>query len=165
LIRGLRAGITAFQFIVRSKLLLFDEVIFVKSKWSQFFAVGIMIASLGMNAFAGPDLGGVMKNMATDFAQIQQQVSDSSQNASTESLCDSLNATIDQAKTITPNKILAMPSDQQPAQMQAYVQMLSQLEGLVLQMKGDLLNGDNTSAAAMIAQINALKAKGHTAFR
>ena len=137
----------------------------MKSKWNQFFAVGIMIASLAMNAFAGPDLGGVMKAMATDYAQIEQQVSDSSQNASTESLCDSLNATIDQAKTITPNKILGMPADQQPAQMQAYVQMLSQLQGLVLQLKGDLLNDNNTAAAAMIAQINAIKVQGHTLFR
>jgi len=107
----------------------------------------------------------VMKAMATDYAQIEQQVSDSSQNASTESLCDSLNATIDQAKTITPNKILGMPADQQPAQMQAYVQMLSQLQGLVLQLKGDLLNDNNTAAAAMIAQINAIKVQGHTLFR
>jgi hypothetical protein len=137
----------------------------VKSKWNQFFAVGIMIASLAMNAFAGPDLGGVMKAMATDFAQIEQQVSDSSQNANTESLCDSMNATIDQAKAITPNKVLAMPADQQPAQMQAYVQMLSQLQGLVLQLKGDLLNDNNTAAAAMIDQINALKVQGHIQFR
>jgi Cytochrome b562 len=132
---------------------------------NQFLAVAIMIAGLGLNAFAGPDLGGVMKTMATNLGQIQQQVSDASQNASTEALCDSLNAAIEQAKTITPNKVLGMPADQQAAQTQAYVGMLGQLEGLVSQLKADLVANDNTSAAAVITQINALKVQGHTAFR
>lgn len=138
---------------------------YVKSKWNQFLAVGIMITALGLNAFAGPDLGGVMKNMATTLSQIQQQVSDASQNTSTESLCDSLSAWIEQAKTIMPAKVAALPADQQAAQMQSYVQMLGQLEGLVGQLKGFLLNGDNTSATGMITQINQLKIQGHTAFR
>lgn len=137
----------------------------VNAKMNQFLAVGIMIAGLGMNAFAGPDLGGVMKTMATNLGQIQQQVSDSTQNASTEALCDSLNAAIEQAKTITPNKVLAMPADQQAAQVVAYVSTLTQLEDFVTSLKTDLVNGDNTSASAVIPQINALKIQGHAAFR
>jgi hypothetical protein len=137
----------------------------VKAKMNQFLAVGIMIAGLGLNAFAGPDLGAAMHTMATNLAAIQAQVPDSSQNVSTEALCDSLNAAIEQAKTITPDKITAMPAANQTQQMQNYVGMLSSLEGLVTQLKADLVANDNTSAAAVITQINALKVQGHTAFR
>jgi hypothetical protein len=137
----------------------------MKTNLIRIIFLGSLMLATSVNAFAVQDLNGVMKAMAQSFSQISAQVPDPSKNISTESLCDTLSASIIEAKALIPSKVLALPSDQQAAPTQTYVQMLGQLAVTVGELKADLIKGDNASAAMILDRIALMKIHGHQLFR
>ena len=129
------------------------------------FLVLVIAMGISGQAFAGPDLGGVMKAMSASVSKISDQISDSSKNAETAQLCDALVASIEQAKTFVPKKVSDLPADQQSAQTTEFVRQLSALEAKVGEIKADLLQNDNTAASAALTGALAIKSAGHKAFK
>ena len=134
----------------------------LKKKW----CFGLLAISFaGMNSFAGSDLSGTMKEMSSELKQIQKQVSDASQNASTIALCDQLSQSIVQAKTFTPKKVSDLPSEKQPSEQQAYGEKLDHLLETVGDMKADLEKNDNAAAQALMPDLLQTKSEGHARFK
>jgi hypothetical protein len=128
------------------------------------FAIGVVLLFTSVNSYAH-ELKAVMKEMKSTINQISRQVSDANQNQSSAQLCDQLIAGIEHSKTMVPHKVSAMPADQQPEQIQAYVQALTNLEAKVEELKSDFVQGDNASAVQALNEIAVLKSAGHKAFK
>ena len=125
--------------------------------------VAVLSSVFANAAFA--DLAAVMDDMATNMKTITKQASDSTLNASSTTLCDTVIADVAQAQTFTPDTIAKLPADQQAAAQQSYVALLGTLSTQLSTLKADFVANDNTDAVSELAVINATKANGHKQFQ
>jgi hypothetical protein len=105
---------------------------------------------------AAATLASTMKDMQTNFHQIAGQASDSTQNISSEALCDNLIADIAAAQTFTPPGMSKTPP--------SFVALLGKLSAEVQAMKNDFVQNNNASAVKEVSVINNMKLSGHAQF-
>lgn len=138
----------------------------MKTKSLFLFATLAVFAMAGMaSADTDTQLGGVMKDMASNIQQITAQSTDATKNADSAHLCDLITADIATARTLTPEKIGALPSDQQPAQLAQFQAMLDKLTSEISQMKADFVANNNAAVTNDLNVINQTKIAGHKAFK
>jgi len=112
-----------------------------------------------------PNMERDMKGIERAFKQLKPQISDSSKNESSLELVNQMQQFTLSSKAQIPPKIGRMPTTQQVEEKNNYRQMMVTLFRLELDLEEQLINSDNTKAAATWDEMDKLQKDGHHEFR
>jgi hypothetical protein len=102
-----------------------------------------------------------MENMGRAFKRLNSQISDSAKNASSLELIQQIQASTVAAKSVVPGKIAKLPEAERAEKLKDYRSMLLSLLRLETDLEENLMDNDNTKAAATLQQMGDLQKKGH----
>ena len=111
------------------------------------------------------DLQLVMDDLGAQFKIVKTQINDASMNATTIQAAQAINPLLLEAVTITPEKVLALPTDQQRAMVLQYQKLILQVSLANIDLEAALVAGNQVAALAAFTQMGQLIGAGHSIFR
>lgn len=111
------------------------------------------------------DLQLVMDDLGAQFKIVKTQINDSSLAASTILAAQAINPLLLEAVTITPEKVLALPVNQQRAMVLQYQKLILQVLVADIDLEAALTAGTQDAAVAAFTQMGQLIGSGHSIFR
>lgn len=109
-------------------------------------------------------LKSIMKGIGTQFKLLQAQVDDSTKNADSVKMAETMIVGLTDARALIPDSISSLPDAEQSARKDLYYKMMDQTMDLVKQVIAALKANDNQKATQLVAQVLQAKKDSHSEF-
>jgi soluble cytochrome b562 len=106
-----------------------------------------------------------MDRIGKAFRKLRKQVADPTQNASSLELVGKIQSALKEAEDLTPAKAQDLPEDQRPKFVDDFKKGIKEMEDKVSKLSDALTAGNNTDAAAIVADMFKQEREDHKEFK
>ena len=132
---------------------------------SAFAQIPLSVKAMKYSLAEPRDLQLVMDDLGAQFKIVKTQINDPGLAASTILAAQAINPLLLEAVTITPEKVLALPVNQQRAMVLQYQKLILQVLVADIDLEAALTAGTQDAAVAAFTQMGQLIGSGHSIFR